>query len=215
MCTSLTSLCFGLGAAGFCSWVHVKWVTDVSVELLPICSSRFRPGRKADEAHCLDEVVTQHIRRLVDPSVLEIETGEMVWSLHVTIYSLDHDGNMEDAVVLAAMSAIQDTRLPDVTSDGADGLHILGEVRSREIPFRDLILPVTFSLLDDRVALLDPTADEERMCDISVTVFVDREGKPRGLTKSGGRALSTDTLRKCTTTAIHRARQDLVALFRK
>lgn len=58
--------------------------------------------------------------RVVDTESLCIIPGEQVWSLRVDVHILNHDGNLADAVVAAALAALLDFRRPDVsiTEDG-------------------------------------------------------------------------------------------------
>mmetsp|Transcript_12390 Transcript_12390/g.37817 ORF Transcript_12390/g.37817 Transcript_12390/m.37817 type:complete len:266 (-) Transcript_12390:1116-1913(-) len=177
---------------------------EVSVELLPLCSNRFRPGRKSEEAHALNEMAQQHVRRLVDATQLEIEAGALVWSIVIDIYCLDHDGNLEDAVALAAMAALLDTRLPTVGSDDS-GFHLLESERTKQISLREIIVPVTFIVFESQHTLVDPTASEENLSDASLTVLIDQSGGLRGISKPGGPPVSSKDLQRCCALARKRA----------
>jgi exosome complex component RRP45 len=58
--------------------------------------------------------------RVVDTESLCILPGEQVFALRTDIHILDHDGNIIDAVVAAALAALIDFRRPDftITQDG-------------------------------------------------------------------------------------------------
>jgi exosome complex RNA-binding protein Rrp42 (RNase PH superfamily) len=45
--------------------------------------------------------------QVVDLAALVIIPGQLVWTLHLDVYCLNHDGNLTDAVFLAAMAALQ------------------------------------------------------------------------------------------------------------
>ena len=55
----------------------------------------------------------------VDIESLCVIAGKRVWSVRCDITILDHCGNLTDAVVLAAISALKHFRLPAVTVAGA------------------------------------------------------------------------------------------------
>uniref|UniRef100_A0A7S3A8S2 Ribosomal RNA-processing protein 43 n=1 Tax=Rhodosorus marinus TaxID=101924 RepID=A0A7S3A8S2_9RHOD len=175
---------------------------DVNVELLPLCSGKYRPGRKPEESYHLQELVAQHVRRLVQPSSLELEFDDMMWSLSLDIYCLEDDGNMEDAILLVAIAALKDTRLPEILST-EEGYHAT-KSRTRSIDFRELIVPVSFGVVDSRV-VVDPDSSEEALCEAKVTIFVDEKGSFRGMSKSGGSVASKDLLATCSKLAVQRA----------
>jgi len=49
---------------------------------------------------------------IVELSDLGIQEGKIAWKLVVSIVCLNHDGNIEDASLLAALTALSDTKLP-------------------------------------------------------------------------------------------------------
>ena len=53
----------------------------------------------------------------IDLSRLSIHEGKAVWVLFVDIYVLEHDGNIFDACLLAALTALHSLSLPRVTYD--------------------------------------------------------------------------------------------------
>lgn len=102
------------------------------MELNPICSSKFRPGKPTEEAQVLveflNEIASSTSRNpLVSFEDLSIETeqgsagsddgdeemaesnrSKFVWYLYVDMYCLNHDGNIQDACLIALLSALND-----------------------------------------------------------------------------------------------------------
>jgi exosome complex RNA-binding protein Rrp42 (RNase PH superfamily) len=70
-------------------------------------------GRSAEVA-CLAAFVRENVLGGVDLAGLCVEEGVLVWALKLTVYCVDHDGNLEDAMLLAATAALLDVRLPTV-----------------------------------------------------------------------------------------------------
>uniref|UniRef100_A0A7S0BPB6 Ribosomal RNA-processing protein 43 n=1 Tax=Rhodosorus marinus TaxID=101924 RepID=A0A7S0BPB6_9RHOD len=167
-----------------------------------MCSSKYRPGRKPEESYHLQELAAQHVRRLVQPSSLELEFENMMWSLSLDVYCLEDDGNMEDATLLVAMAALKDMRLPEILST-EEGYNAT-KSRTRSVDFRELIVPVSFGVIDTRV-VIDPDSSEEALCEAKVTIFVDEKGSFRGMSKSGGSVASKDLLATCSKLAVQRA----------
>lgn len=50
----------------------------------------------------------------LDLAALCVEDGVLVWNLKLSVYCIDHDGNIEDAMLLAATAALLNVRLPTV-----------------------------------------------------------------------------------------------------
>lgn len=93
---------------------------DVAVHVLPLAgaghagsSGAAGGGLNADVA-CLAAFVRENVVGHVDLSALCVEKETLVWALKITLYCIDHDGNMEDAMLLAGTAALLDVRLPTV-----------------------------------------------------------------------------------------------------
>mmetsp|Transcript_13774 Transcript_13774/g.9753 ORF Transcript_13774/g.9753 Transcript_13774/m.9753 type:complete len:105 (+) Transcript_13774:363-677(+) len=61
----------------------------------------------------IDKVIKQS--RTTDREGLCIIQGKLVWSLQVDLQLLNDDGNLLDCFFLAAVLALKNTRLPEVT----------------------------------------------------------------------------------------------------
>jgi exosome complex component RRP45 len=92
---------------------------------------------------------------VIDTESLCIVSGEKVWNITCSITVIDNDGNLPDAVILAAMSSLRCFRKPDVTLtrstdlNSSSGLELGSELSTTMIhihPFREREpLPLAFN----------------------------------------------------------------------
>lgn len=87
----------------------------VHAEFVPLASPLFEPGPPDENAIELARIVDRSLRevRAVDLESLVIRRGEKAWFLWIDLYILDHNGNLYDASMMAAMAALATTRLPE------------------------------------------------------------------------------------------------------
>lgn len=164
---------------------------EVNVNLPPMCSAIFREKGKAIAratflTNALNDILNN--ANVLDPSQLSIHEGELYWVLKLEIVCLNFDGNLVDACLLAAVAALEDTRLPalakssigsgdDVTSRmvvvaaGSPGVVFPeAQVALSSRPFS-----VTFARLPGNVWAVDPSGDEEGLgCAVSLCLVGDR-----------------------------------------
>lgn len=89
---------------------------DFDVSLTGICDPKYESFRtKHDDALDLESLLSCVFieGRIVDLKCLGIATAEYAFRLCVGVTVLSHDGNIQDAAILAVMSALHDTKLPD------------------------------------------------------------------------------------------------------
>lgn len=88
-----------------------------NIELLPLCSSKFRPGAPTEEAqvigHTLDGILKTS--KCFDLKKICIAKDKLVWSLYCDIVCLNYDGSVLDAAVIALMAALKSLTLPVVS----------------------------------------------------------------------------------------------------
>ncbi len=160
-------------------------VLNVSAEFLPIASSEFEPGPPDENAIEVARVVDRALResQAIDLEKLAIIPGEKVWVVWVDINVLDHDGNLFDASMLAAMAALMDAKIPqyEVLEDGS--VEIIGPP-VEPLPIRKRVVSVTIGALGN-VFLVDPSLEEEAVLDTRIVFSFDEEGNLVGLQKSG------------------------------
>ena len=140
-------------------------VLSTSAELLPLASPVFEMGPPSAESIEVARVVDRGIRssNLLDLKALFIEPGK-AWNVFVDVYVLDHDGNLIDASALAAMAALQCTRMPKYE----DGKILYGNYVGKLATATSCVTS-TFAKIGG-VIVADPDLDEEKAMDARLTV---------------------------------------------
>eukprot|EP01119_Soliformovum_irregulare_P001660 TRINITY_DN11394_c0_g1_i1.p1 TRINITY_DN11394_c0_g1~~TRINITY_DN11394_c0_g1_i1.p1 ORF type:complete len:294 (+),score=79.62 TRINITY_DN11394_c0_g1_i1:3-884(+) len=176
----------------------------VNLELLPLCSAKYKPGKPSEDAQVMGEYLNDIAKTLIDFSSIaikqksETEQGEQkakwVWFLNTSIYCINHDGNIFDASLIALIAALKDVKLP-VIEFGEDGEVFAGE---EKFSLKLLHVPtsLTFGIIDDYI-LADPTSEEETLFNGTITVISNDKDQFCGLYKTGGTPLSQESLREC------------------
>ena len=91
------------------------------VELSPMASPAYEPGRPSDSAVELVRLLERAFRKAqaVDVEALCIVAGKRVWSIRCDVTLLDDRGNAADAACTAALGALLHFRLPAVSIVGS------------------------------------------------------------------------------------------------
>ncbi len=145
----------------------------VNLETPPLAAPTIEPGPPDENAIEIARVVDRTIRHsnFLDFKSLCIVPKKFVYILWVDLYVLNHDGNLYDAACMAAVAALAATTLPKVELE-QDQPKI---VREERIPLRvnqeNLPLTITFVKISNSI-LVDPTLEEENICDSKVTVGI-------------------------------------------
>ncbi len=139
-------------------------VLSTGAELAPLAFSEFEPGPPSNESIELARVVDRGIRsaNIIDLNSFYLEP-EKALAIYVDLYVIDHGGNLIDTAALAAMAALNDTRMPKVE----EGKIIHGEYAGK-LPLKGQVVTCTFAKLDSSF-LLDPVLDEEKSMDARIT----------------------------------------------
>jgi len=173
----------------------------VNLELHPLCSNRFRPGKPSEQAQVVAEFLNDLITSssLVSYSKLKMEGGDgtkkYVWYLYVDIYCLNYDGNIQDACVIALLAALKNVRLPTISINEEGKVFTSGDpVHSLSILHYPI--SVTFGILDEFM-LADPTSEEEEILGSSFTIVCNNQGKLCAINKPGGVSLTEEKLKEC------------------
>eukprot|EP00158_Paraphelidium_tribonemae_P001469 Partr_v1_DN24430_c1_g1_i1_m66589 putative Exosome complex len=140
--------------------------------------------------------------RAVDTEGLCILAGKLIWSLTVTVSILADDGNLMDAVSIAAVASLLHFRRPDVTVVGGGDqvtIHSLEERHPVPLSIHHVPLCVTFAFYgaDSNTYVIDPTAGEEAVQLGSITVCMNSQREICNLSKAGGIPLEMDTISHC------------------
>ncbi|KAJ4386455.1 hypothetical protein N0V93_009351 [Gnomoniopsis smithogilvyi] len=146
----------------------------------------------------------------------ETETTEpelkAYWTLYIDVLFISFDGNPFDAAWVAVLAALRDTKLPRAWWDADREMVLCSRGESKPLALEGLPVACTAAVLVERETepavrdqikgktwvLLDPDREEEKLCDESVTVVVDRSGgetRIREIEKVGGRALGPEEIR--------------------
>lgn len=198
---------------------------EVSVQLTPLCSPRFKVGKPSDEAFALQ----QHIQRIlvgghiIDLEQLCIEEGKAVWNVKLDVICLNHDGSCDDAALLAAVGALKDLRIPKTRTKIEDKSQssrgIVVEIESGNdgvdggdsaLTINGIPLPLTYGRFEGHW-IVDPTAEEEQWMESTLTVVVgggsdkreEEEDRVYSVYKPGGASVSTEFIEE----ALGKARQ--------
>lgn len=134
-------------------------------ELLPTASPTFETGPPNEDSIELARVVDRAIRsaEIIDVKSFFIEKDKVL-GLFFDLYVLNHAGNMTDTATAAASAALLDTKLPKIE----DGKIIRGEYTG---PLNPKSVPVATTMVKiGNNWLVDPTRDEERVQETSLTI---------------------------------------------
>ena len=96
---------------------------------------------------------------MVDLNKLTVSGSSKVKAVYVDLWIMDHDGNLFDAAMLAAVAALADCRMPKVEGEKIVAGEYEGKLETNSLP-----LSCTFGTAGKN-HLLDPTIDEEKGMD--------------------------------------------------
>ncbi|VVC02956.1 Exosome complex component Rrp42 [Candidatus Burarchaeum australiense] len=145
-------------------------VLTTNAEFLPLASPNFESGPPNDESIELARVVDRGIRSANAVDIASLMIGEdadskpKVWAVYIDVYVLDHDGNLQDAAGLAAMSAILNTQMPKYE----DGKLMLEE-KTGPLPSKGTAVSCTFGKIGSKI-FVDPSYEEEVSLDARLTM---------------------------------------------
>ncbi|MCC4765628.1 exosome complex protein Rrp42 [Methanosarcina sp. DH1] len=156
---------------------HDEGVIITNLELNPIASPEFEPGPPREEAIEMARVVDRGIREsgAIDIKKLCISVGESVWIIYIDVHVLNDDGNVIDAASLAAIAALMTTIVPNEQQGiGADV----------PLAMKELPVGVTLAKIGSKL-MVDPSLDEEAVCETKLTVVSSSDGSIAGMQKMG------------------------------
>uniref|UniRef100_A0A7C2Z181 Exosome complex component Rrp42 n=1 Tax=Ignisphaera aggregans TaxID=334771 RepID=A0A7C2Z181_9CREN len=160
----------------------------VNAEYIPAASPSFEPGPPDENAIELARVIDRAIResKAIPLDKLCIVPGKKVWILWLDIYVLDHDGNLVDAAMLAAMAALSNTYIPYYeVLDPDTGAIKVDKLRKKEpLPLSKYVVITTIYKINHAL-VIDPTAEEESVASYRLSVAIDEDKRIVGLQKTG------------------------------
>lgn len=171
----------------------------VTAELSPIASPDFELGPPDAQSIELARVVDRGIREseAIDFKKLCIKEGEKAWTVFVDIYSLNDDGNLQDAAFLAAIAALKNTKFPKLKDDKV----VYGELTDKKLPLVKEPIECTLVKINGKI-IADPNLREEKALSARLTVAVTKEGNLCAMQKGGDKGLSQDDIDKMIDMAI-------------
>ena len=184
-----------------------KGSITVNVELLPLSNPEFESGPPGIEAIELARaVVDRGIREsdALDFKSLCIKKGEKVWFLLIDVYSFNDDGNLSDAIGLAALAALKDARFPKY--DSKEGKIDYKKKTDKKVVLKELPIPVTILKIDDKF-IVDPSLFEEKAMDARLTITTVEDGRICALQKGGEKPLTEDDIDKMVDIAIKKGKE--------
>lgn len=187
-------------------------VLIVNAEFMPIASPYIEPGPPDENAIELARVIDRALRELraVPLEQLAIEPGKAVWRIYVDVYVLNHDGNVADAAMLAAMAALMATRMPALVKQD-DSYRVDRSKYTGLLPISHSVVGVTVAKIGSWL-LVDPNYDEEQIADVKLHVAVSDDGRIAGLQKSGPGMFSLQEVYTAVNLALSKAKEYLEAL---
>ncbi len=161
-------------------------VLVVHAESVPLASPIFEPGPPDENAIELARVVDRSLREVkaVDLESLVIRAGEKVWNLWVDIYVLDHDGNLFDASMLAAMAALETTTLRDYEELETGEIVVKRESPGAKLKVNHKVVTVTTAKIGNYI-IVDPNFEEEIIADYRLVLAFDENMRIVGAQKTG------------------------------
>jgi exosome complex component RRP43 len=198
------------------------------------------------ESYVKRTVISSHI---VDLEQLCIVPGKAAWKIVISCMVVNHDGNVVDGMILGISMALGDLILPPVQVEKKTGkvrlLSISPAVedseakdaepesngKGKKLVFRKMMVPLTVGFFQGKM-LVDPSLEEESLCEGMVTVVVDAMslttkephavtqtqpqtdvkapilmGDVLNLSKSGGVMSSMEEIAACVQLALGRAQE--------
>lgn len=192
-------------------------VIIVNAEYIPAASPSFEPGPPDENAIEIARIIDRALRepRVIPLDKLCIIPGKKVWIVWLDIYVLDHDGNLLDSAMLAAMAALSNSYIPYYEIVDAN-LGIIRIDRSRKmgvLPINKYVVLVTVSKIGN-VLVVDPTAEEESLASYKLAIAIDEDKRVVGMQKIGLGALTEKELDEVIALSIAKA-EELFAVLRK
>ncbi|CAG9563102.1 unnamed protein product [Danaus chrysippus] len=170
-----------------------------NVELLPLCSSKFRPGPPSDHAQVISNIVSDIVTnsKCINLKDLCIVPDKLSWVLYCDMVCMDYDGSVVDACLITLMSSLKTLLLPSVSFDVETEEIKVDTTIKTPLPVNGLPIATSFAVyqqLSRSVILTDPTAYEEEMCGgLGANLIACwNKGQLCGVFKFGGSNLSTE-----------------------
>lgn len=186
-----------------------------NVELLPLCSSKFRPGPPSDHAQVVSNIVADIFTnsKSIDLKDLCIVPDKLAWVVYCDMVCLDNDGSVVDACIMTLITSLKSLTLPKVNYDvETEEISVDSSIRT-PLNINGLPVATSFAVYQQSprtIVLIDPSAYEEEMCGGTGAnlIVCSNKGQFCGIQKFGGSNLSSEAEKK--TLLIAKERSKLV-----
>ena len=187
-----------------------RGVLMVNSEFSPIAHPTFEPGPPREGSIELARIVDRGLR---SAEILEFEKlclipGKKVYLVFVDLHIINYDGNLIDCSAMAALAALKKAKLPGYKVE-KDTVVPTGKSKLLKI-VREPIA-VTLAKIGDQI-IVDPTADEEDVLDVRLTVTLDEKNNICTLQKSGSEGLTVAEIQKAINIAKEKAAENRAKL---
>lgn len=155
-------------------------VLAVNAELLPLSNPEFESGPPNIESIELARVVDRGIResKAIDTKALCITPAEKVWNVSLDILTINDDGNLIDCAAIAAIAALNNTRMPSYDGSKVD----YKKSTDKKLPIRRYPIAITVFKLGSHF-IVDPTREEREVMEARLTITVKEDNEICSLQK--------------------------------
>ena len=176
----------------------------VNVELYPLSSPDFEAGPPSIDSIELARITDRAIResKMIDVKALCITPNEKAWMVIIDICSINVDGNLFNAMYLAALAALENARFPEFDGEEID----YKNHTDKKLPLSERPVSVTVFKYGDHL-LVDPGVEEEKCYDLRLTVGVRDDGKLCSMQKGGEDSTSVEKLGEMMDLAMVKAKE--------
>jgi exosome complex component RRP42 len=176
----------------------------VGTELLPLSNPSFESGPPGIDSIETARVIDRGIRegKAFDTKKLCIRAGELVWTVLIDVMPLNYDGNLIDIGGVAALAALQNTRMPEIKDDKI----VSGTKTDAKLPLMAMPIPITVGKIGDNF-IVDPTDAEEDALDARLTVAVLDDGNLCAMQKGGDSSLTTKDINEMIELAVQKSQE--------
>jgi len=177
-----------------------------NVDLPPLCSSEYLPGPPSDKSQVLSQQVLEYFSnsQLLNLDELCVQTKKLCWVLYADIVCISHDGNLLDAILIALLAALINTKLPVMKVNDETGEIVASDKDTFTLNIVNKAVSTSLALFNESLLLVDPTHEEEDLSNGVITVVMGANQKLVSLYKPGGVAVKDETLRSCIQASINR-----------
>jgi exosome complex component RRP42 len=163
-------------------------VIITNAELIPLASPNFESGPPSQGSIEVARVVDRGLResKMIELGELCIKEGEKVWMVNIDIHTIDYDGNLFDAALIGAVTALKLTKLP---------MKQFG-LGPEDVPLKIHHTPTSVTAVKvGKTIFVDPQLDEEQVAEARLTVTVDEHGALRAMQKGLAGSFTVDEVK--------------------